>query len=44
MRAYTTGNKTLPLITVKGNKFVDPQGNPVLFRGLAISDPDKLEM
>ena len=35
--------KKLPLISVRGNKFVDPQGNPVLFRGLAISDPDKLE-
>ena len=34
----------MPLISVKGNKFVDPNGNPVLFRGLSISDPDKLEM
>jgi endoglucanase len=33
----------LPLITVRGNKFVDPQGNAVLFRGLSISDPDKIE-
>jgi hypothetical protein len=32
------------LISVKGNRFVDPEGNTVLFRGLAISDPDKLEM
>jgi hypothetical protein len=36
-------SKKLPLISVRGNKFVDPQGTPVLFRGLAISDPDKLE-
>jgi endoglucanase len=43
-RPYTTGAKTMPPISVKGNKFVDPQGNTVLFRGLAISDPDKLEM
>ncbi len=43
-RAYTTDNKKLPLISVRGNKFVDPQGNAVLFRGLSISDPDKLEM
>jgi hypothetical protein len=43
-RPYATGAKTLPLISVKGNKFVDPQGNTILFRGLAISDPDKLEM
>jgi len=34
--------KKLPLISVRGNRFVDPQGNPVLFRGLAISDPDKI--
>jgi len=35
--------KKLPLIAVKGNKFVDPQGNTILFRGLSISDPDKIE-
>jgi hypothetical protein len=35
--------KKLPLISVKGNKFADPQGNAVLFRGVAISDPDKIE-
>ena len=34
----------MPLISVKGNRFVDPDGKPVLFRGLSISDPDKLEM
>ena len=44
MRPYTPGAKKMPLISVKGNRFVDPQGNVVLFRGLAISDPDKLEM
>jgi endoglucanase len=33
----------LPLISVRGNHFVDPQGKPVLFRGLSISDPDKIE-
>ena len=43
-RPYTADNKQMPLISVKGNKFVDPNGNTVLFRGLAISDPDKLEM
>jgi aryl-phospho-beta-D-glucosidase BglC (GH1 family) len=42
-RPYTANNKQMPLISVKGNKFVDPNGNKVLFRGLAISDPDKLE-
>jgi endoglucanase len=35
--------KKLPRIAVAGNKFVDPEGKPVLFRGLAIPDPDKLE-
>ena len=43
-RPYSVDNKKLPLISVKGNRFVDPNGNVVLFRGLAISDPDKLEM
>ncbi len=32
----------LPRISVKGNRFVDPAGQPVLFRGLSIADPDKL--
>ncbi len=36
--------KKLPLVSVKGNKFVDSNGNTMLFRGLSISDPDKLEM
>ncbi len=35
--------KKMPLISVRGNRFVDPQGNPVLFRGVSISDPDKLQ-
>ncbi len=35
--------RLLPLIQVKGNKFVNSKGDTVLFRGLAISDPDKLE-
>ena len=43
-RPYTTNAKTMPLISVKGNKFIDPQGRTILFRGLSISDPDKLEM
>jgi endoglucanase len=36
-------NTTLPRISVKGNRFVDPDGKPILFRGLSISDPDKLK-
>ncbi|MBN1764562.1 MAG: cellulase family glycosylhydrolase [Sedimentisphaerales bacterium] len=34
--------RKLGLIQVKENKFVNPEGETVLFRGLAISDPDKL--
>jgi endoglucanase len=34
--------KKLLLISVRGNRFVDPQGDPVLFRGVSISDPDKI--
>lgn len=43
-RPYTADSDKLPLISVKGNQFVDPDGKPVLFRGLSISDPDKLQM
>jgi len=32
----------LPLISVRGNKFVDPSGTSVLFRGVSIADPDKI--
>ncbi len=35
--------KKLPLISVNGNRFVDPDGKPVLFRGVNIADPDKIE-
>lgn len=34
--------KALPLIAVQGNRFVNAEGDTVLFRGLSISDPDKL--
>ncbi len=33
----------LPRIRVQGNKFVDPDGKTVLFRGVSIADPDKIE-
>ena len=33
----------LPLIAVSGNRFVDPSGKPMLFRGVNIADPDKIE-
>jgi endoglucanase len=32
----------LPIITVKGNKFINEAGQTVLFRGLNAPDPDKL--
>jgi hypothetical protein len=35
--------KALPLISVRGNRFVNSKGDTVLFRGLSISDPDKIE-
>lgn len=35
--------KSLPRIMVRGNKFVTDDGKSVLFRGLSISDPDKIE-
>ena len=35
--------KQLPLIHVQGNVFVDAEADTVLFRGLSISDPDKIE-
>lgn len=34
--------KLMPLISVRGNHFVDPSGQTVLFRGVSIADPDKL--
>ena len=30
-------------VHVEGNQFVDPQGFPIIFRGLCFSDPVKLE-
>jgi len=33
---------TLPAISVQGNRFVNPQGETVVFRGLALSDPGEL--
>ncbi|MBN2350701.1 MAG: cellulase family glycosylhydrolase [Bacteroidales bacterium] len=35
--------KVLPLIKVEGNKFVNTKGETILFRGMSISDPDKVE-
>jgi hypothetical protein len=41
---YLVNAKKLPLISVKGNHFEDPQGRTVVFRGVAINDPDELEV
>ena len=41
-RPYTVDAKKLPLISVQGNKFVDPDGKTMLFRGLSIADPDRI--
>lgn len=35
-------SKSLDPVRVEANQFVDPQGRPVIFRGVAIADPDKL--
>ena len=35
--------KLLPLLHVQKNKFVNANGDTILFRGLSIADPDKLE-
>ena len=36
-------NTSLSLIKVNGNRFVNAEGDTVLFRGLAFADPDKIE-
>ena len=35
--------KILSLVSVKGNSFVNEKGDTILFRGVSISDPDKVE-
>lgn len=35
--------KKLPLINVTGNKFINSNGDTMLFRGINISDPDKIK-
>ncbi len=35
--------KLLPQISVNGNRFVNSLGDTILFRGVSISDPDKIE-
>jgi aryl-phospho-beta-D-glucosidase BglC (GH1 family) len=35
-------SKTGRALRVQGNQFVDPAGKPIVFRGVALGDPDKL--
>jgi endoglucanase len=35
--------RLMPLIMVKGNKFVNAKGDTILFRGVSIADPDKID-
>lgn len=41
--APARSQSTLPAIRVEGNRFVDPAGQVVIFRGVSFSDPDRLE-
>jgi hypothetical protein len=41
--AFCQGQNKLPFISVKGNSFVNESGDTVIFRGVSVSDPDKLE-
>jgi hypothetical protein len=41
--ARAQAQKALPLVSVKGNKFVTGNRKTIVFRGLDTSDPDKLE-
>jgi hypothetical protein len=40
---YRSNTKKMPLISVQGNRFADPNRKLVLFRGVSIGDPDKLQ-
>ena len=42
IQRYTKDAKKLPLISVKGNKFVNSTSDSILFKGLSISDPDRI--
>jgi len=43
-KPFTAYASKLPLISVSGNHFIDPAGQTVLFRGLCIADPDKIDL
>lgn len=36
-------SKKISFISVRGNAFVDENGKEIVFKGLSISDPDKLQ-
>ncbi len=38
----TALNRTLGVVRVDGNRFVDERGEPMVFRGVAVADPDKI--
>ena len=40
--ASKPNSKKLSLISVKGNSFIDEKGKVIVFKGVSISDPDKL--
>jgi endoglucanase len=42
-RCEAQATEKMKQVSVKGNKFVTPDGNAIVFRGLNTSDPDKLE-
>ncbi|HUI29538.1 MAG TPA: cellulase family glycosylhydrolase [Candidatus Acidoferrales bacterium] len=42
-RPDTLNAKVLPLIKVVGNRFVNSNGDTILFHGIAVADPDNLE-
>lgn len=41
--ALPASAQTLPAVRVEGNQFVDADGETVVFRGVSIADPDKVE-
>ncbi len=43
LHAESKDKKLLPLISVKGNHFVNPSGEVILFKGVSIGDPDKID-
>lgn len=42
LSAYGQSNKTLPRISVDGNRFVNDKGETIIFQGINLADPDRL--